>query len=54
MVGTIEAVDERELISRDELTEYLFTVQDMRVDLRIIRNLMQGDESGGEAREDDA
>jgi hypothetical protein len=45
-------VDEQ-LISRDELTATLFAVQDIRADVRRIRDLLE-DEEDGEAREDDA
>jgi hypothetical protein len=41
-----------ELLSREELTEYLFTVQDMKRDLRRIRRLLE-DEEDGETSEDD-
>jgi hypothetical protein len=45
-------VDEQ-LISRDELTATLFAVQDIRADVRRIRDLLE-DQEDGEAREDDA
>ena len=44
-----------ELVSREELTAYLFTVQDMKRDLRAIRRLLEEDEgANGEAPEADA
>jgi hypothetical protein len=41
-----------ELISREELTEYLFAVQDMKYDLREILLLRGGDD--GEIEETDS
>jgi hypothetical protein len=38
-------VDER-LISREELTAYLFAIQDMKEDLRTIRELLEGGDNG--------
>jgi hypothetical protein len=42
-----------DLVSRDELTATLFAIQDIREDVRGIRELLE-DEEDGEAREDDA
>jgi hypothetical protein len=44
-------VDDVDLISREELTQYLFTIQDIKSDLRAIRRLLQEDDDG-EAPED--
>jgi hypothetical protein len=50
VVGTLETVDD-ELISRDELTATLFAIQDIRVAVRRIRDLLEDED--GEAGEDD-
>jgi hypothetical protein len=42
-----------DLVSRDELTATLFAIQDIRADVRRIRDLLE-EEGDGEAREDDA
>jgi hypothetical protein len=42
-------VDGGDLISRDELTAYLFTIQDMKQDLLEIRRLLEEDDDDGEA-----
>ena len=42
-----------ELISREELTEYLFAIQDMKLEVKAIRRLLE-EEFGGEVSEDDA
>jgi hypothetical protein len=44
-LGTMEEWNER-LISREELTAYLFAVQDMKEDLRTIRELLEGGDNG--------
>jgi hypothetical protein len=41
-----------EVISRDELTATLFAIQDIRLDVRGIRDLLEDDD--GEAGEEDA
>lgn len=40
-----------DLVSRDELTATLFAIQDIRADVRRIRDLLEHED--GEAREDD-
>jgi hypothetical protein len=45
-------VDDVELISREELTEYLLAVFDIRHDLKVVRRILEEDD--GEAAEDDA
>jgi hypothetical protein len=42
---------EEDLISRDELTATLFAIQDIRLDVRRIRDLLEDED--GEAGEDD-
>jgi hypothetical protein len=39
-------VDDVELISREELTEYLFAIQDMKQDVRKIREVLGGEDDG--------
>lgn len=49
--GTLTSMDE-DLISRDEMTATLFAIQDIRLDVRRIRDLLEDED--GEAGEDDA
>jgi hypothetical protein len=45
-------VDEELLISRSELTAYLFTVADIRQDVARIREILAEEDDGGGTEED--
>jgi hypothetical protein len=45
-------VESERLIRSDELTEYLFTVVDIRDNVAAIRRLLEEDDDGWEAQED--
>jgi hypothetical protein len=45
-------VSEPELISRDELTAYLFNVADIHDDVATIRRILEGDDDGRRAEEE--